>query len=103
MLDHNIAADLLLGCKTRHVMTITSKTTLIAAGLAFLVNNGCVLLLMATGMIYQWFLVLPLIDFAINLAGPTFLNLGLLYLFGFLQYFVIFWIIIRLIYGRRAA
>jgi hypothetical protein len=84
-------------------MTITSKTTLIAAGLAFLVNNGCVLLLMATGMIYQWFLVLPLIDFAIHLAGPTVLNLGLFYLFGFLQYFVIFWIIVRLMYGRRAA
>jgi hypothetical protein len=84
-------------------MSITLKTTLIAGGLAFLVNNGCVLLLMATGMIYQWFLVLPLIDLAIHLAGLTWLNLCLLYLFGFFQYFVLFWIIIRLIYGRRAA
>ena len=83
-------------------MSITLKSTLIAGGLAFLVNNSCVLLLMATGMTYQWFLVLPLIDFA-NHLETTWLSLSLMYAFGFLQYFVLFWIIVRLKYGRRAA
>ena len=85
-----------------HDMSVTLKTTLIAGGLAFAANNGCVLLLMATGIGCQWFFVLRLIDFAIHIE-PSWFGFSLAYLFGFLQFFIPFWIIVRLIYGRRAA
>ena len=91
-----------LDCKTRIDMSITAKTTLIAAGLAFAVNNGCVLLLMGLGMIDQWFFVLPLI-MAAQKIQPTWLCLSLQYAFGFLQFFILFWITVRMMYGRRAA
>jgi hypothetical protein len=83
-------------------MSIAGKSALIAAGLAFGVNTASVLLLMATGIIYQWILVWPVIHAVIGIE-PTLLGLALAYLAGFFQFFILFWIIIGLILRRNAA
>jgi hypothetical protein len=83
-------------------MSIALKSALMAAGSAFVVNNASVLLLMATGIAYQWILVWPLIHTFIGIE-PTLLGLVLAYLAGFFQFFILFWIIIGLILRRNAA
>ena len=62
----------------------------IVAGVsAFLVNNFCVLLLLGTGLIDQWFFVKPLLKLALDIE-PTFLGIVAFYMLGFFQYFIIF-------------
>ncbi|MEI8314074.1 MAG: hypothetical protein WCG79_01355 [Verrucomicrobiota bacterium] len=82
-------------------MSVTFKTTLIAGALALAANTGSVLLLMATGITYQWLFVMRLIDFAIHIE-PTWLGESLAFTFGFVQFFILFWIVVRLKYGMRA-
>ena len=80
-------------------MSVTLKSALIAGGLAFLINNAGVVLLMTTGIGYQWILIWPLMDKVINIE-PAWLGLVLAYLAGFFQFFILFWIVIRVKYGR---
>ena len=77
------------------------KTSLIAGGLSFLVNLPFILIFMATGITYQWFFVWPVFDLAYHIE-TTWLSLSLMYAAAFLEFFVPFWIVIWLKYGRRA-
>ena len=65
------------------------KVTIIAGVLAFLVNNFCILLLLGTGLIDQWFFVEPLMKHTLNIE-PIWLGIVVFYMLGFFQYFVIF-------------
>lgn len=76
------------------------KTVLYAGGLAFAVNNFCVLLLLGLGSIDQWFFVKPLMKYALNIE-PILLGIAIIYLIGFFQYFIIFWAILKIIFRFR--
>jgi len=71
-----------------------------AGGLAFLVNNICVLLLLGLGSIDQWLFVKPLMKYALDIE-PILLGIAAIYLIGFLQYFIIFWVILKIIFRPR--
>jgi hypothetical protein len=86
-------------------MSVALKSALIAGGLAFLVNTPFIPVFLLTGISYQWFFVWPLMDFAGNYTQTPWLFFLLFYASGFLQFFVLFWIIIwlKFRYGKSAA
>ena len=86
-------------------MSVALKSALIAGGLAVLVNAPFIPIFLLTGISYQWFFVWPLIGFAGNYTQTPWLFSLLFYAPGFLQFFVLFWIIIwlKFRYGKSAA
>ena len=86
------------------------KTSMIAGGLAFVVNNLCVILLMSGGVfvgplayIGDWLLYPVLhvwMQFAPSLKSDFF-GVIILYVLGLLQFFIAFWIIIRAVFWLK--
>ena len=76
------------------------KAAMFAGGLAFVVNNLCVLLLMGGGFIDQWLFVRPFIDLAFKIE-PTWLGIVAFYMLGFLQFFIIFWVVLIFVFPLK--
>ena len=83
------------------------KTALIAGGLAFVVNNLCVILLMSGGVFFgplayigDW-LLYPVLHFWMQFAPSLksdYFSVIVLYVLGLLQFFIVFWVIIKTVF-----
>ena len=76
-------------------MRIALESALYAGVAALVVNTVSVPFFLFTGIGLQWILVMPLIVAAMGIK-PTWLGFTLAYLVGYLQFFILFWIIIGL-------
>ena len=73
-----------------------TKEVVVAAALAFAINNLCMILFLAGIIIGQW-LLYPAIMLSPQYGSNLLLNDATFYLAGYFQYFILFWCVIRLI------